>query len=45
MFVNHYLTNSYDFDYKVYVWYVANFTNTILIKEYEENINILFLII
>lgn len=33
------ITNPYDFDYKVYVWYVANFTNTIIIKEYEENID------
>ncbi len=33
------ITDDYDFDYKVYVWYVANFTDTILIKEYEENID------
>ncbi len=30
------IKDSYDFDYKVYVWYVANFTDTIIIKEYEE---------
>ena len=29
------ITDNYDFDYKVYIWYVANFTNTIVIKEYE----------
>ncbi len=29
------IINPYDFDYKVYIWYVANFTNTIVIKEYE----------
>ncbi len=33
------VTDDYDFDYKVYVWYVANFTNTIIVKEYE-NIDI-----
>ncbi len=32
------ITNPYDFDYKVYVWYVANFTDTILIKEYEDDL-------
>ncbi len=32
------IVDYYDFDYKVYLWYVANFTNTILIKEYENEL-------
>ncbi len=32
------IVDNYDFDYKVYLWYVANFTNTIVIKEYDNEV-------
>ncbi len=32
------IVEPYNFDYKVYIWYVANFTNTIVIKEYENEV-------